>query len=85
METISIHPYKPHICQGATKLIIGTIPPYRFCTNGIKKLDDGDIDFYYGSRDNYFWDLMSEITNQKLQHKKTPKKQLRSERHCWIL
>lgn len=71
METISIHPYKPHICRGATKLIIGTMPPYRFCTNGIKKLCKEDVDFYYGSKDNYFWGLMSEITNQKLQRKNT--------------
>ncbi|MDE6945841.1 MAG: hypothetical protein K2P14_01520 [Anaeroplasmataceae bacterium] len=67
MATISVHPYEPHICQEATKLIIGTIPPYRFCTNGMEELYKEDVDFYYGSRDNYFWDLMSEITNQELQ------------------
>ncbi len=67
MEIISIHPYKPHICQGATKLIIGTIPPCRFCTNGIEKLHNKDVDFYYGSDKNCFWCLMSKITNQELQ------------------
>lgn len=67
METISIHPYKPHICKGATKLIIGTMPPYRFCTNGIKELREKDVDFYYGSDKNCFWELMSKITNQELQ------------------
>lgn len=63
MDTRSYHPYAPYIPANATKLIIGTIPPYRFC---FKKLVDGDIDFYYGSKDNYFWELVSTVTNTEL-------------------
>lgn len=63
MEKRSIHPYAPYIPENATKLIIGTIPPYRFC---VQNLELGDVDFYYGSKDNYFWTLMSEITGVKL-------------------
>ncbi len=61
----SKHPYKPFIPQKATKLIIGTMPPYRFCIKP-KELLDGDVDFYYGSKDNYFWDLLSEVTGIQL-------------------
>ena len=35
----SIHPYEPYIPEGATKLIIGTMPPFRFCTSGGRTLD----------------------------------------------
>lgn len=61
----SKHPYKPYIPKGATKLIVGTIPPYRFCVKS-QVLFDNDVNFYYGSKDNYFWDLFSEITGVKL-------------------
>lgn len=64
----SVHPYEPYIPEGATKLIVGTIPPYRFCGVGERKLFATDVNFYYGSKDNYFWDLMAEITGRKLQH-----------------
>ena len=54
----SVHPYEPYIPEGATKLIVGTIPPYRFCTIP-QTLESGDINFYYGSHDNGFWELVS--------------------------
>ena len=59
-DKISIHPFKPFIPKNATKLIIGTIPPYRFCKKeGIEpQLLSDDVNFYYGSRDNSFWDLV---------------------------
>jgi len=58
----SIHPYDPYIPENATKLIVGTMPPYRFCVphNDLEKLYDNDVNFYYGSRDNCFWKLISE-------------------------
>lgn len=31
MNKKSTHPFAPEIPEGATKLIIGTMPPYRFC------------------------------------------------------
>lgn len=63
MENRSIHPYAHYIPKNATKLIIGTMPPYRFCT---QDLEPGDVNFYYGSKDNCFWTLISEITTIKL-------------------
>lgn len=64
----SIHPYKPFIPQGATKLIVGTMPPYRFCIKP-QELFDNDVNFYYGSKDNYFWNLMTEVTSTQLDYK----------------
>lgn len=65
MSNKSNHPYAPFIPEGATKLIIGTIPPQRFCLN-IKNLQENDVDFYYGSQDNYFWRIVSQILDAKL-------------------
>lgn len=64
-ETIDVHPYEPFIPRGARKLIIGTIPPSRFCKIPLKLFPD-DVNFYYGSRDNSFWCLMQEIFNKDL-------------------
>ena len=64
MET---HPYKPFVPGGAEKLILGSIPPWRFTiddnpdANKFKKLQHGDIDFAYGSRNNRFWMILSEV------------------------
>ena len=65
MEKRSTHPYAPYIPENATKLIIGTIPPYRFC---VQNLEPEDVNFYYGSKDNCFWTLISEITKAKLDY-----------------
>jgi G:T/U-mismatch repair DNA glycosylase len=62
------HPYDPFIPKKIKKLIIGTIPPHRFCKNAhnqfLCKINDDDVRFYYGSRDNYFWNLMASISKQ---------------------
>ena len=71
MNQISVHPYRPENLNGATKLIIGTMPPYRFC-NG-KALFDDDVNFYYGSKDNYFWELVSNATETELTYANTQK------------
>lgn len=55
-ECYSQHPYKPYNIRNAEKIIIGSIPPYRFAKN--KKLLCGDSDWYYGSKDNSFWDIL---------------------------
>lgn len=62
----SKHPFEPYIPENATKLIIGTIPPARFCFNENSEkgqLLDEDIDFYYGSKDNKFWTILGELFN----------------------
>jgi len=53
------HPFEPYIPENATKLIIGTTPPPRFAQS---KLSDKDVNFYYGSEDNGFWNILGEIT-----------------------
>ena len=55
-----IHPFEPFIEDDATKLIIGTIPPPRFAR---AELENDDVNFYYGSRDNQFWDIIGQISN----------------------
>jgi len=60
----SIHPYQPFIPKDAKKLIIGTIPPSRFCKEPQQLLEE-DVNFYYGSRDNYFWQIIGEIFNKE--------------------
>ena len=54
------HPYEPFNIKNAQTLIIGNTPPSRFVT---KKLQDGDVDWYYGSRHNAFWKLLQESCN----------------------
>ena len=61
------HPYKPFLDDNSKTLIIGTTPPMRF-TQSLEKNPD-DVDFYYGSRDNYFWDLMADIFNTSISRK----------------
>lgn len=53
-----IHPYPPFIPEGATKLIVGTLPPPRFAK---RKFKPGDIDFNYGSRDGQLWVILDRI------------------------
>ena len=68
----SVHPYEPFVPQGATKLIIGTIPPYRFCIEP-QELRDGDVNFYYGSRANAFWRLIEQATGETFDFENTEK------------
>ena len=70
MDKKSTHPFAPEIPEGATKLIIGTMPPYRFC-NTDEMLYDDDVNFYYGSRDNYFWELVSDASGKRLTYANT--------------
>jgi G:T/U-mismatch repair DNA glycosylase len=67
----SKHPYDPFLPSGASMLIIGTIPPARFCAEGKKELFETDVDFYYGSKDNSFWDLVTEVFGIKLEKSNT--------------
>ncbi len=54
------HPFDHYLHQKIDKLIIGTIPPQRFCIkDGLLCKDD--VQFYYGSKDNYFWELIGNI------------------------
>lgn len=53
-----VHPYPTFVPDGAVRLIIGSIPPHRFCVRGA--LHPDDVDFFYGSRANGFWKLIGE-------------------------
>lgn len=55
----SIHPFDPFNIDSSDTFIIGSIPPYRFCAKP-KLLFCGDVDWYYGSKDNFFWDIIKE-------------------------
>lgn len=57
------HPFEPFIKNDTKFLIVGTIPPHRFCTNS---LEDGDVNWFYGSKDNSFWEIISCVFNTKL-------------------
>lgn len=48
--------------NNATKLILGSFPPQRF-TKKHKSLKYNDVDFFYGSIDNTFWDLFCKTQN----------------------
>lgn len=61
----SKHPYEPFIPNDTKRLIIGTIPPPRFCKEGYE-LNADDVRFYYGSKDNAFWKLINELFNANL-------------------
>lgn len=52
------HPYAPFFPEGATKLIVGTLPPPRFTTGILKK---GDVDFCYGSISGLLWPVLDKI------------------------
>lgn len=66
-EQRSVHPYEACLPEHASGLIVGTIPPWRFCTPE-GELRKRDVNFYYGSEDNAFWKLISEVTGKPLHY-----------------
>ena len=58
---VQTHPYSPVYSNKTTSLIIGTTPPARFC-NPNDPLEEDDVNFFYGSLDNLFWELFGECT-----------------------
>ena len=62
------HPYPPFIPAGATKLIVGTIPPPRFSTG---ELFDQDVDFGYGSKYGLLWPILERLFNDYLDYQNT--------------
>lgn len=63
------HPYPPYIPKGATKLIVGTLPPPRFSTGDLRP---GDVDFCYGSRDGQLWPILDRIFELGLLYETSP-------------
>ena len=57
------HPYKPFLNYDTKRIIVGTIPPPRFC---YKEFKINDVDFSYGSKDNLLWQTLNKIYNLSL-------------------
>jgi len=55
---LHFHPFDPYINQDTTKIIVGTLPPPRFCTNQLKPKD---VNFCYGSCDGMLWPCLEKI------------------------
>ncbi len=62
------HPYEPFFPEGATKLIVGTLPPPRFTTG---ELNERDVDFCYGSSNGLLWPVLDRIFNLNLKYETT--------------
>ncbi|WP_103867396.1 MULTISPECIES: uracil-DNA glycosylase family protein [Aquimarina] len=62
------HPYEPFFPKGATKLIVGTLPPPRFTTGELKT---GDVDFCYGSISGLLWPVLDKIFELNLKFETT--------------
>lgn len=62
------HPYEPFIQSDTRKIIVGTLPPPRFCK---KEFKDNDVDFCYGSQDGLLWKSLDVIFNLDLEYKNT--------------
>lgn len=52
------HPFEPFFKEDTKKLIVGTLPPPRFCTGEYK---DEDVLFPYGSKDNLLWRVLDKV------------------------
>ncbi len=62
------HPYEPFFPEGATKLIVGTLPPPRFTTGA---LNQKDVDFCYGSSNGLLWPVLDRIFGLDLKYETT--------------
>ena len=57
---LHFHPFKPFIQNNTTTIIVGTLPPPRFCT---KEFKPKDVNFCYGSCDGLLWPVLEKIFN----------------------
>lgn len=63
--TIETHPFNdifglPSIKDNTTKLILGTFPAFQVTSKKSPRLE-----FYYGSTDNKFWDIIHDVLDIK--------------------
>ena len=59
------HPFEPFLYDTCTKIIVGTLPPPRFCTQEYKS---NDVLFCYGSQDGMLWKSLDKIFDLNLQY-----------------
>ena len=64
------HPHKPFLFKSAKKMIVGTLPPPRFCTKDLKVKD---VNFSYGSCDGLLWPSLDRIFTLNLVYENTNK------------
>lgn len=57
------HPYKPFLNQDTKKIIVGTLPPPRFCNREFKQKD---VNICYGSKDNLLWQILDKVYDLNL-------------------
>lgn len=57
------HPFKPFLNKDTKKIIMGTLPPPRFCK---KEYKNEDVLFCYGSADNLLWRVLDKTFNLNL-------------------
>lgn len=57
------HPYMPILNNDTKILIVGTLPPPRFCDKNLKLKD---VNFSYGSQDNQLWQVLNKLFNLNL-------------------
>ena len=68
MSKIETHPFKPFVPANATVLIVGSFPGRDITQRNI----DNDK-WFYGTRRNQFWDIMSSVYNAELKTTKDKK------------
>jgi hypoxanthine-DNA glycosylase len=61
MSKIETHPFKPFVPPNATVLIVGSFPGRDITQRNIDK-----DTWFYGTRRNQFWDIMSSVYNVEL-------------------
>tara|TARA_R110001606_G_scaffold395190_1_gene566916 strand:- start:20073 stop:20690 length:618 start_codon:yes stop_codon:yes gene_type:complete len=59
------HPYESFINSETRILIVGTIPPHRFCQSN-KALGSNDVDWFYGSQQNKFWEIILSVFDKQV-------------------
>ncbi|MGP2657303.1 uracil-DNA glycosylase family protein [Malaciobacter sp. WC5094] len=57
------HPYEPFLNEHTKKVIVGTLPPPRFCK---KEFKSKDVNFCYGSQDGLLWKCLDKIFDLNL-------------------
>lgn len=62
------HPYEPYIKKDTKSIIVGTLPPPRFCK---KEFKANDVNFPYGSQDGLLWKAFDVIFDLKLEYQNT--------------
>lgn len=62
------HPYEPFIKKDTKAIIVGTLPPPRFCT---KEYKQNDVLFCYGSQDGQLWKALDIIFSLNLKFDNT--------------